>query len=119
MAALFGKALLAIAVITSTASAAPHKQKSAVKVGKAVYFLTNDAENAVVALPIGKDGMLSAGTVTKTGGKGSNSISAMTMQAAVPDPLVSQSALTVVGNVSSSFLYRDDARAVWRVRRSG
>jgi hypothetical protein len=91
------KTLFGIAILTSAVSAAPHRQ---VKVGKAVYFLTNDAENAVVALPIGKDGMVSAGTVTKTGGKGSNAINGMTMQAAMPDPLVAQSSLTVVGNVS-------------------
>jgi hypothetical protein len=70
-----------------------------VKVGKAIYFLTNEAENAVVALPIGKDGMLSAGTVIKTGGAGSASINGKTGQPAAPDSLVGQSALTVAGNV--------------------
>ena len=37
-------------------------------VGRAIYMLTNDAENAVVALPIGADGMLSKGKVMKTRG---------------------------------------------------
>lgn len=70
--------------------------------GKAIYFLTNDANNAVVALPIGMDGMLSEGSVTNTGGAGSNSISGMTGEIAMSDPLISQSALTIAGNVCSS-----------------
>ncbi|KAF2690690.1 hypothetical protein K458DRAFT_426147 [Lentithecium fluviatile CBS 122367] len=100
MARLLAKLLIVTTVLTSVASALPHqrKQKAPATVGKAVYFLTNDAENAVVALPIGKDGTLSAGTVTKTGGAGANSIDGATKQPAVPDALVGQSALTVVGN---------------------
>ena len=80
---------------------ARHQPQSSkmVTTGKAIYFLTNDAENAVVALPIDKNGMLSKGTITKTGGKGSISINGATMQPAVTDALVSQSALTVVGSV--------------------
>ncbi len=70
--------------------------------GKAIYFLTNDADNAVVALPIGTDGTLSTGTVTKTGGAGSNAIDGDTKQKAMPDALVGQSALTVVGQVSGN-----------------
>jgi hypothetical protein len=77
-------------------SCTPHKYPTA---GRAIYILTNDAENAVVAVPIGKDGMLSKGTVVKTGGAGLNSVDAMG-QPAAPDALVGQSALTVVGNVS-------------------
>lgn len=68
--------------------------------GKAVYLLTNDAENSVVALPINEDGTLAAGTVTPSGGKGSNSIDGTTMGPAQPDALVSQSALTIAGSVS-------------------
>ncbi|KAI1370560.1 hypothetical protein F4677DRAFT_350502 [Hypoxylon crocopeplum] len=66
--------------------------------GKAVYLLTNDAVNSVVALPIKDDGTLTAGTVTPSGGKGSNSIDGATMKPAGPDALVSQSALTIAGN---------------------
>ncbi|KAI4650355.1 hypothetical protein J4E93_002711 [Alternaria ventricosa] len=66
-------------------------------VGKAIYMLTNDAENAVVALPIGADGMLSQGKVMKTGGAGSVAVDAEG-KPATPDALVGQSALTVVGN---------------------
>jgi len=75
------------------------QQQSAGKpaVGKAIYMLTNDAENAVVALPIGADGMLSQGKVMKTGGAGSVAVDA-DGEPATPDALVGQSALTVVGN---------------------
>jgi len=77
------------------------QQQSAGKpaVGKAIYMLTNDAENAIVALPIGADGMLSQGKVMKTGGAGSIAVDA-DGKPATPDALVGQSALTVVGNVS-------------------
>ncbi|KFZ00315.1 hypothetical protein V500_01098 [Pseudogymnoascus sp. VKM F-4518 (FW-2643)] len=43
-------------------------QQNAVAVGKAIYFLTNDQANGVVAIPIGADSTLSQGTVTGTGG---------------------------------------------------
>ncbi|KAK9233830.1 hypothetical protein V1525DRAFT_351249 [Lipomyces kononenkoae] len=66
-------------------------------VGKAIYFLTNEAENAIVAVPIGLDGKLSHGTVTFTGGAGSSSISASTMMPAGPDALISQSSVTIAG----------------------
>ncbi|KAF2462826.1 uncharacterized protein BDR25DRAFT_386055 [Lindgomyces ingoldianus] len=63
----------------------------------AVYFITNNAQNAVVALPINSDGTLGDASVTATGGAGSNSIDGATKQPAVPDALVGQSALTVSG----------------------
>ncbi|GAD96285.1 hypothetical protein SNOG_13222 [Paecilomyces variotii No. 5] len=65
--------------------------------GKAVYFITNDAKNAVAAVSIGDDGTLSGGTVTATSGKGGNSIDGMTNQPAAPDALVGQSAVSVAG----------------------
>lgn len=65
--------------------------------GKAVYLITNDAQNSVVALPISADGTLEKGTITPSGGKGSNSLDAQ-KQPAAPDALVSQSALTIAGN---------------------
>ncbi|KAF9630297.1 hypothetical protein BFW01_g859 [Lasiodiplodia theobromae] len=67
-------------------------------VGKAVYFLTNDAQNAVVALPIAADGTLSDGTVTATNGAGSNAIDGTTNKTSAPDALVGQSSLTIAGN---------------------
>ncbi|PKS11605.1 hypothetical protein jhhlp_001755 [Lomentospora prolificans] len=66
-------------------------------VAKAIYFLTNDEVNAVVALPISDDGTLSPGAVTATGGVGSVALNADN-QPATPDALVGQSALTVAGN---------------------
>lgn len=80
-------------------SCTPQGSDKAVKVGKAIYILTNDAENAVVALPIGADGKLSAGKMAKTGGAGSAAVDAEGKPEA-PDPLASQSSLTVAGNVS-------------------
>ncbi|KAI1207734.1 uncharacterized protein F4807DRAFT_462534 [Annulohypoxylon truncatum] len=65
--------------------------------GKAVYLITNDQVNSVVALPIKADGTLGVGTVTPSGGNGASSINGMTNQTAGPDSLASQSALTVAG----------------------
>lgn len=67
--------------------------------GKAVYVMTNDEQNGVLALPIKKDGTLSKGQVALTGGAGSIAVDA-DGNPATPDALVSQSALTVAGNVS-------------------
>lgn len=67
---------------------------------QAVYFITNNAENSVVALPIGENGTLSLGSVTATGGAGSNAIDAATGDEIVPDALVSQSTVAITGNVS-------------------
>lgn len=71
--------------------------------GKALYLITNDeAANAVVSLRVGPDGKLSPGRVTPTNGTGSIALNSMG-QPATPDALVSQSALTIAGDVSSSF----------------
>ncbi|KAF9875239.1 hypothetical protein CkaCkLH20_07059 [Colletotrichum karsti] len=88
---------------TGFASARPTACKASSGSGKwsqarAAYLLTNDKMNSIVALPIGPDGLLAAGTVTSSSGAGSNSISGMTNKPAAPDALVSQSALTVVGS---------------------
>ena len=95
--------LPAIASLAPEAAAHPRACKAqdatAATAGKAVYFLTNSKSNSVVALRIGQDGTLSPGSLAATGGAGSNSIDGSTGQPAVPDALVSQSALTVAGNV--------------------
>ncbi|KIW45490.1 uncharacterized protein PV06_03877 [Exophiala oligosperma] len=65
---------------------------------KAIYFITNDQTNSVVALPVGADGKLSSGSVTGTGGSGSNFIDGSTGMMAGPDALDSQSSLTIAGN---------------------
>lgn len=80
-------------------SCTPQGSNKAVKVGKAVYLITNEAENAVIALPIGADGKLSAGKMAKTGGRGSVAVNAEG-KPETPDALVSQSSLAVAGNVS-------------------
>jgi len=68
---------------------------------KAIYMITNDPkQNAVLAIPIALDGTLAdGGTMTGTGGAGSISIDGATGEPAATDALVSQSALTLVGNV--------------------
>ncbi|KAK5651995.1 hypothetical protein OQA88_10898 [Cercophora sp. LCS_1] len=66
--------------------------------GKALYFITNDNANAVVALRVGANGLLSQGSVTPTNGAGSIALDAAN-QPATPDALVSQSALTIAGNL--------------------
>ena len=110
--------ILALAAFASVGQAAPHQKECGgsshswndkncmqpqkgygAATGRAIYLLTNDAENAVVAVPIEADGKLTKGTLTKTGGAGSNIIDAATGMKAGPDALDSQSALTIVGEV--------------------
>jgi hypothetical protein len=69
---------------------------------KAIYMLSNDASNAVVAVPIGADGLLSMGTLTPTGGAGSNVIDGSTNTPAGPDALDGQSCLTIADNVRTA-----------------
>jgi hypothetical protein len=92
---------LSVAALCCIANGAPYCQpEQPATVGKAIYFLTNGATNGVVSLPIGNDGMLSKGTITKTGGAGSVSIESATKKPALTDALNSQSSLTIVGKVS-------------------
>ncbi|KAF2102270.1 hypothetical protein NA57DRAFT_64801 [Rhizodiscina lignyota] len=65
---------------------------------RAAYLITNDAENAIVALPINSDGTLSKGIVTATGGKGSNVLIPGGTAKQAPDALVAQASLVLVGN---------------------
>lgn len=69
--------------------------------GKAIYMITNDKVNAVVAIPIGRNGLLRASgtSSTPTGGEGANGIDGSTNQPSAPDALFSQSSLTLAGNV--------------------
>ncbi|KAF9637190.1 hypothetical protein BFW01_g8086 [Lasiodiplodia theobromae] len=82
---------------STLATAAPSGQRYRAT-GRAIYFLTNDANNAVVSIPIAADGTLSEGTVTVTGGAGSNAINGANNMPAAPDALVAQSTLTIAGN---------------------
>ncbi|KEF54629.1 uncharacterized protein A1O9_09071 [Exophiala aquamarina CBS 119918] len=85
--------LLLAAYLMPGASSHPYGPET----NNAIFFLTNDQTNAVVAIPIGADGKLSGGTVTGTGGAGSNSINGNTNEPASPDPLIGQSAIVVAG----------------------
>ena len=67
---------------------------------KAIYFMTNQATNSIVAIPVGSDGILSGGTSIGTGGAGSNLIDTMTNGPAAPDALASQGSVKVSGNAS-------------------
>lgn len=95
--------LLSTVLLSLLAQGAPQQKCGGAvqKIGKAIYLLTNNANNAVVALPIGPDGTLCNGTVTGTGGAGSNAIDGTTNTPAGPDALIGQSALAVVGQVSN------------------
>jgi hypothetical protein len=65
---------------------------------KAVYFMTNAANNSIVALKVAADGTLSDGSITATGGAGMNGVDS-TGAPAAPDALFSQGAVKVAGSV--------------------
>ena len=67
---------------------------------KAIYFMTNAAQNSVVALKVAADGTLSDGSITATGGAGMNGVDS-TGAPAAPDALFSQGAVKTSGNVST------------------
>ncbi|KAL2065457.1 hypothetical protein VTL71DRAFT_3127 [Oculimacula yallundae] len=64
---------------------------------KTIYFITNAAENSIVALKVAEDGTLSEGSVTPTGGAGMSGVDDKGAIAA-PDSLFSQGAVKVSGN---------------------
>lgn len=98
---------LSVAALCCIANAAPYcRPHQPATVGKAIYFLTNEATNGVVSLRIGSDGMLSKGTITKTAGAGGVSIESATKNPALTDALNSQSSLTIVGKVSPHMRWR-------------
>lgn len=97
---LFNKASFCIAgaLLGLSATALPHARGESHEPphgAKAIYFLTNEDSNSVVAIPISPDGKLSGGATIATGGKGGSIVNA-TGGAVGPDALSSQSALTVV-----------------------
>ncbi|KAJ5008104.1 hypothetical protein K4K48_008230 [Colletotrichum sp. SAR 10_66] len=87
-----------VSVGASRACRTPDRVNGKMRSGRAAYFITNDRDNAIVALPIGSDGQLSEGTITSTRGSGMSSVNGMTNQPAAPDGLVSQSAVALAGN---------------------
>ncbi|OCL08836.1 hypothetical protein AOQ84DRAFT_221484 [Glonium stellatum] len=88
-------------LLSSTISVSPSTPRDSIRkatVGKAIYFITNDDDNAVIALSINLDGTLSRGTITSTGGAGSNVLAVGGMTTQAPDALVAQSSLAIVDN---------------------
>ncbi|KAL4739207.1 hypothetical protein BDV11DRAFT_170240 [Aspergillus similis] len=63
---------------------------------KAIYLLTNNAENAIVGVPIQKNGLLGDAQATLTGGVGERALQS-DGQPAGPDSLFSQGAVAVAG----------------------
>lgn len=112
--------LLAVCAFACTVAALPHSKNhasannacaSAGQTGtnpKAVYFITNAAENSVVALKVAADGTLSDGSITATGGAGMSGIDGSTNLTAAPDSLFSQGAVKVAGKVSLPLLTLGD-----------
>ncbi|CEJ91861.1 hypothetical protein VHEMI07549 [[Torrubiella] hemipterigena] len=73
-------------------------KNATLKVGKAIYLITNGERNSVVALRILPDGTLSGGSSTPSGQKGGTGTDGSTKKPAAKDGLFSQSALTIAGN---------------------
>lgn len=92
------KALALGAVLAAAPTLAAPTRANKVS-AKAVYFMTNEAQNSIVALPVQKNGTLSEGTITATGGKGLQEVSAKTGQPNAPDGLSSQGSVRVAGDV--------------------
>lgn len=92
---------LAITVLTNGAALTSRSAGAMMSkaVPKAVYFITNEVNNGVVALPVAKDGTLSTGSITATGGAGGTQVNAKTGEPTVPDALSSQGSVRVAGNV--------------------
>lgn len=86
--------------------------------GKAVYSMTNTEENAVIAVPIGPDAKLAGGAATATGGKGAVSVDGAANAPAAKDGLVSQSSLSIAGNVSPHLLPTEGTGAAKQLAES-
>lgn len=69
-----------------------------VTTAKTVYFISNEANNSIVALKVSANGTLSGGLITATGGSGMSGVNS-TGSPAAPDSLFSQGAIKISGNV--------------------
>ena len=65
---------------------------------KAVYFMTNQANNSILALLVACDGTVSNPTSVATGGAGGNVFDTIANAPAAPDALSSQGSVKVAGN---------------------
>jgi hypothetical protein len=83
----------------------PPRPPSAQGNPKAVYFITNAANNSIVALKVGADGKLSDGSITTTQGTGGVGVDS-TGKPAIPDGTFSQSILRISDNVHITFPLR-------------
>jgi hypothetical protein len=89
------------------AAAAANSTAAATTNANAIYFMTNAANNSIVALKIAADGTLSDGSITATGGAGMNGVDSTDAPAA-PDALFSQGAVKVAGSVRLSLFQNPD-----------
>ncbi|KAF4502164.1 hypothetical protein FAGAP_1644 [Fusarium agapanthi] len=113
----FLPALLWLAQKASSHPACKPGMNSNDMMGKAIYVLTNEEANGVLAIPIGQDSTLSKGKVTMTGGAGSVAVDAEG-KPATPDALISQSALTIAGNNIFAVNAGSNTISMLRVSRS-
>ncbi|RBA20821.1 hypothetical protein FPRO05_08268 [Fusarium proliferatum] len=113
----FLPALLWLAQEATSHPACKPGMNSNAMTGKAIYVLTNEKANGVLAIPIGQDGTLSKGKVTMTGGAGSVAVDAEG-KPATPDALISQSALTIAGNNIFAVNAGSNTLSMLRVSRS-
>jgi hypothetical protein len=72
----------------------------------ALYFQTNSVPNNIVSLRVTRAGKVSAGSTFSTGGNGGGAVSATNGQPLAADFLLSQSAVVVAGDVSSTSLFQ-------------
>ncbi|KAI0196942.1 hypothetical protein F4808DRAFT_300649 [Astrocystis sublimbata] len=79
--------------------ARPHCRSSGSGNGKAIYMLSNEHQNAVLALPMNRHGLFSngTGTLTATGGAGMTAINGDKHAPSNPDALFSQGAVSIAG----------------------
>jgi hypothetical protein len=80
------------------AASAVHGQPTPHQENQAIYILTNNHENAVIGLPIQKNGLLGEPVSTLTGGVGEAGVDSDGVPAG-PDSLFSQGAVAVAGEV--------------------
>jgi hypothetical protein len=99
---LISSLLAVVAVVQAVGiptQAAVLADREPVAIVQAIYLLTNNSPNKIVALKVNKDGTLSKGTFTPTGGYGGSYIGSD--GAIVPtDALASQDSIVREGNVS-------------------
>ena len=105
MLGLLAPASLALALLSTVNAGAllPRQDPDSRNGGpKVAYFMTNDlTSNSLVAMPIGRDGLVGAPTFTSTGGFGSQQRNQSSRMPVTSDALDVQGAVRAVGNVRS------------------